>query len=173
MTITPCLCVYMYICIHLIHTYIYRYVYICIYIYIYIYVYTCIYIYVYTYQIKREAALQEEQAYGSVLKCVVMQWVSPPMSLASLSITYSGAGYCNVLQCVAVCCSMVLDFTHEYSCCNKCTPLFRCHSLCSVLQCVAACCRVLKCVAECCNKFRFSLYYVQCCRALKCVAESD
>jgi len=52
-----------------------------------------------------------------------------------------------VLQCVAMCCSVLQDFTNKYPCCNKRTPLFRCNSLRSVLQCVAIYGSVLQCVA--------------------------
>jgi len=43
-----------------------------------------------------------------------------------------------VLECVAVCCSVLL-----------CVVKF--DSFCSVLQCVAVCCSVLQCVAVCCS----------------------
>ena len=56
-----------------------------------------------------------------------------------------------VLQCVAVCCSVLL-------CAAVC---------CSVLQCVAVCCCVLLCVAVCCSAL---LCVAGCCCVLQCVA---
>jgi len=50
---------------------------------------------------------------------------------------------CSVLQCVAVCCSVILDDASAgYSEQNPC---------CSVLQCVAMCGSVLQCVTLCCS----------------------
>jgi len=43
-----------------------------------------------------------------------------------------------VLQCVAVCCSVLRQRYLDTMCC-------------SVLQCVAVCCSVLQCVAVCCS----------------------
>ena len=62
---------------------------------------------------------------------------------------------CSVLQCVAVCCSVVLQHLVAMSSISACCS----HSLCLsrrillMLQCVAVCCSVLKCdVAVChCN----------------------
>jgi len=51
--------------------------------------------------------------------------------------------YCSVLQCVAVCCSVL-----------QCLEI-RARVRCSVLQCVAVCCGVLQCVAVCCSVLRF------------------
>ena len=51
----------------------------------------------------------------------------------------------NVLQCVAVCCSVL-------PCVAVCCIVLPCIAVCcSVLQCVAVCCRVLPCVAVCCS----------------------
>jgi len=59
---------------------------------------------------------------------------------------------CSVLQCVAVCCSVLqLEYGLEGS------NVFDvsggvCVAVCySVLQCVAVCCSVLQCVAVCCS----------------------
>jgi len=52
-----------------------------------------------------------------------------------------------VVQCVAVCCSML-------QCTAVCCDVLRCVAVCcSVLQCVAVCCSVLRCVALCCSVF--------------------
>ena len=79
-----------------------------------------------------------------------------------------------VLQCVAVCCSVLRDFTNKYPCCNKHTPLFCCHSLRSVLQGVAVYGSVLQCVAGCCSVLlSLSLAWqcvAVCCSVLQCVA---
>jgi len=53
---------------------------------------------------------------------------------------------CSVLQCVKVCCSVLL----EVQCDGRRTVV--CAAVCcSVLQCVAVCCSVLQCVAVCCS----------------------
>jgi len=50
-----------------------------------------------------------------------------------------------VLQCVAVCCSVLL-------CVAVCCSVLQCIAVCcSVLQCVAVCCSVLQCIAVCCS----------------------
>ena len=50
-----------------------------------------------------------------------------------------------MLQCVAVCCSVLL-------CVAVCCSVLQCVAVCcSVLQCVAVCCSVLQCVAVCCS----------------------
>ena len=58
-----------------------------------------------------------------------------------------------MLQCVAVCCSVL-------QCAAVC---------CSVLQCVAVCCSVLQCVATCCSAVCCSVlqYVAVCCSALQ------
>jgi len=73
---------------------------------------------------------------------------------------------CSIMHYVVICCSVLRDFTNEYPCCYKCTPLFCCHSLCSLLQCVAICCRVLPCVMVCCS---VSQCVMVCCSVLQCV----
>jgi len=57
----------------------------------------------------------------------------------------------SVLQCGAVCCSVV-----------QCGAEW-----CSVLQCVAVCCRVVQCVAVCCSVLQSGAV---CCRVVQCVA---
>ena len=56
---------------------------------------------------------------------------------------------CSVLQCAAVCCSVLQRETREtLQCLAAC---------CSVLQCVAVCCNVLLCVAVCCSVLKVRL----------------
>jgi len=72
------------------------------------------------------------------------------------------ASSCSVLQCVAVCCSVLLvnpsvhiakfkgNFGDRYV--AVCCSMLQCDAACcSVLQCVAMCCTVLQCVALCCT----------------------
>ena len=80
----------------------------------------------------------------------------------SLDMLQCVAVCCSVLQCVAVCCSgrvRWISFTHD-------TEQFEAHC-CSVLQCVAACCSVLQCVAVCCSV----LQCVAVCSGLQCKGE--
>jgi len=74
---------------------------------------------------------------------------------------YASLSSCSVLQCVAVCCS-VLRCVNTEACRGRALS-----SSCSVLQCVAVCCNVPQCVAVCCS-------VLQCvagrCRVLQCVA---
>jgi len=78
---------------------------------------------------------------------------------------------CSVLQCVAVCCSVLLYLLRS---------LVGTRSI--VFQCVAVCCSVLQCIAMCCStcsgvkstKDRMCCsmlqYIVVCCSVLQCVA---
>ena len=69
-----------------------------------------------------------------------------------------------MLQCVAVCCSvlqcfkaddMVLNRDCEVFCGTVCYSPLQCAAMCcSVLQCVVVCCRVLQGVAVCCRVLR-------------------
>ena len=66
---------------------------------------------------------------------------------------------CSVLQCVAVCCSVL-------QCAAVCCSMLQCVAVCcSVLQCVAACCSVLQCVAVCCSVLQC---VALCCSVLPC-----
>jgi len=75
---------------------------------------------------------------------------------------------CSVLQCVAVCCSVMYCFAYPLECPQRegpkalvvtfigfntlCCSVLQCVAVCcSVLQCVAVCCSVLQCVAVCCS----------------------
>ena len=58
-----------------------------------------------------------------------------------------------MLQCVAVCCSVL-------QCVAVCCSVLQCVAVCcSVSQCVAVCCSVLQCVVVCC-----SVYFQECAR---------
>jgi len=105
---------------------------------------------------------------------------------------------CSVLQCVAVCCS-VLQYKSKTQCCNVrryaalvaawcsvmqrdavvlqcdavCCSVFQCVAVCcSVLQCVVVCCSVLKCVEVCCSVFQWlqCKSKMQCCNVRRYVA---
>jgi len=76
-----------------------------------------------------------------------------------------------VLQCVAVCCSVLqravacLDCPPKVAtdiivlqCVAVCCSVLQCVSMhCSALQCVAVCCSVLPCVAVCCHVLQCTL----------------
>jgi len=93
---------------------------------------------------------------------------------------------CSVLQCVALCCSVLHLICHKYQphtlvvCCSAlqcavvCCSVLRCVAdrcrvvvFCSVLQCVAQCCSVLQCVAVCCSVLQCAAV---CCSVLQRVA---
>jgi len=63
--------------------------------------------------------------------------------------------YYSVLQCVAVCCSVLLCvvvYCSMLQCVAVCCSVLQCVAVwCSVLQCVAVWCSVLQCVAVCCS----------------------
>jgi len=69
---------------------------------------------------------------------------------------------CSVLQCVAVCCSVVqrVNKSKLYACCQLLLSITFASlpSVDCVLQCDAACCSVLQCVAVCC-----SVLHTKCC----------
>jgi len=76
--------------------------------------------------------------YCSVMQCVVK---------ARLVQQKCGAVY--VMQCVAVCCSVLQC---ALQCVAVCCNVLQCVAVCcSVLQCVAVCCSVRQCVAVCCS----------------------
>ena len=57
-----------------------------------------------------------------------------------------------MLQCVAVCCSVL-------QCVAVCCSVLQCVAVrCSALQCVAVCCSVLQCVAVCCSVLQCAQY---------------
>jgi len=69
-----------------------------------------------------------------VVCCSVMQFYIP-LQLAEVPRSNASLSPVSVLQCVAMCCSVL-------QCVAMC---------CSVLQCIAVCCSVLQCVAVCCS----------------------
>jgi len=109
-----------------------------------------------------------------------------------VSVLQYGAVWCSVLQCVAVCYSVVPHVAvHIFialvcswrNCVSDCCVL-QCAAVCcsvavfcSMWQCVAVCCSVLQCVAVCCSAYlhRFSLFLEElcqcdtvCCSELRC-----
>ena len=77
----------------------------------------------------------------------------------------------DLLQCVAVCCSVLQCATMCCSvlqCVAVCDNVLQCIAVyCSVLQCAAVCCGVLQCVAPCCCVLQC---VTVCCSVLQCVA---
>jgi len=72
---------------------------------------------------------------------------------------------CSVLQCVAVSvsCRKEPDILED----EKNTFLLQCVAVCcSVLQCVAVCCSVLQCVAVCCSVLQCVAVFAVCCSVL-------
>ena len=76
-----------------------------------------------------------------------------------------------MLQCVAVCCS-VLQCVAKVMTCMEFFHVYIRAVCCSVLQCVAVCCSVLKCVAVCCkgNDTHGVSSYIHTHCVLQCVA---
>jgi len=63
-------------------------------------------------------------------------------------------GCCRALQCVARCCS-IQGHECSFALCPGMMSMLQCVAVCcSVLQCVAVYCSVLQCVAVCCNVFQ-------------------
>jgi len=59
-----------------------------------------------------------------------------------------------MLQCVAVCCSVLQCVVYVCECTCRCLFELSKSNIaehCSMLQCVAVCCSVLQCVAVCCS----------------------
>jgi len=82
------------------------------------------------------------------------QWLSSSIGIDDMfDLLQCVAVCCSVLQCVAVCCSVLQCVA---VCCGVLHHLCRCHVwrlavCCIVLQCIAVCCSVLQCVAVCCG----------------------
>jgi len=55
-------------------------------------------------------------------------------------------GLLKLVQCVAVCCSVLQCVAHHYT-----VLIARSKGLLKLVQCVAVCCSVLQCVAVCCS----------------------
>jgi len=87
-----------------------------------------------------------------------------------------------VLQCVAVCCSVLQIVIVRCVCCSvlQCGSVLQCVAVyCSKSQCVTGRYRSLHCVALCCGVLIFRLAYAEeigaiytqvCCSVLQCVA---
>jgi len=84
-----------------------------------------------------------------------------PASMQLLDVLQCAAMYCNVLQCVAVCCSELLAgsrvavyYLQGVARHPRVHARIKCVAVCcSVLQCVAVCCSVLQCVAVRCSVY--------------------
>jgi len=96
---------------------------------------------------------------------------------------------CNVLQCVAACCSVlqreiseIVDVYEWRPVVAMCRSLLQCVAMCrSVFLCVPVCCSVLQCVAVCCSVMQCEIGDIVdaydgrpgvavCCSVLQCVA---
>jgi len=113
--------------------------------------------------------------------CSMLQYIAARCSVILRCVAgNSSTGAEDVLQCVAVCCSMLQCAAHVRGCCSRCAAV--CYAYCSVLQHTAACCIVSHCVAGCCrmlqcadsNKQLNSVgcqgHVAACCSVLQCVA---
>ena len=78
---------------------------------------------------------------------------------------FSGVIYSSVLQCVAVCCSVL-------QCAAGRSNMLPCGAVCCrVVQCVAVCSNVLRCVAVCCSaSLGVAKVYLFCTGVLQCTA---
>jgi len=101
--------------------------------------------------------LQRVAACCSVLNCVsVVVACTLVGDFAKQILLQCLAVCCSVLQCVAVCCSVLQRVAACFgsSCLHVGWRLYKTDPVavfCSVLQCVAVCCSVLQCVAVCCS----------------------
>jgi len=102
----------------------------------------------------------------SVLQCVAV--CCSVLQCVADSVLQCVAVCCGVLRCVAVCCSVLS------SAADSCVAegVLRCVAVCfSVLQCVAVCCSVLQCVAVCCSVLQsVAVCCNVCCSVLQFVA---
>ena len=84
-----------------------------------------------------------------------------------------GTSRCRVVQCVAVCCSVlqlntaVIERGRARALMGTNTSVFDDGVWCSVVQCVAVCCSVLQCVAVCYNVLQCVVVHGS---ALQCIA---
>jgi len=81
---------------------------------------------------------------------------------------FDGHGVSSMLQCVAMCCSVLKTHVMRYIACALVTFDGRGVSGVFNMCCVAECCSVLQCVAVCCSVMQC---VAVCCSALQCVAE--
>ena len=89
-----------------------------------------------------------------------------PNGCVAVCCRYCGAVRCGVLQCAAMCCSaewIVVHIQQAYCSLLQCVAV-----CCSVMQCVAECCGMLQCVAVCIAEGCGMLQCVAvCCRVLQ------
>jgi len=111
---------------------------------------------------------------SDALLCVVPWRSTEPM--ARKASTYKSTNSRQVLQCVAVCCSVLQRVAVRCSvlhcvavCFTKYLRWSKSQDSRQVLQCVELCCIVLHCVAVCCNALQC---VAACCSVLQCVALS-
>jgi len=71
-----------------------------------------------------------------------------------------------VLQCVAVCCSVLQCVATSEFIETRDACVLAMEYVAGVLQCVAVCCSVLQCVVVCCSALQCGAV---CCSALQCV----
>ena len=77
----------------------------------------------------------------------------------------------HVLQCAAVCCSVLQRVLQCVAVCvNSLDPCTKSTTCCSVLQCVAVCCSVLQCALTHWTHARRVPHVAVCCSVLQCVA---
>ena len=101
----------------------------------------------------RCSVLQSVTVCSSVFVCLVR--------FRRVSVVQCVAVCCSVLQCVAACCS-VLQCVLQ--CVVVCCGLWKgCHAPFKQVKCVAVCCSVLQCVAICCSMLQ---YVAVCCSML-------
>ena len=99
----------------------------------------------------------------SVLQCVALCCSVLYEHACRSALVPRGCVWCSVMQRVAACC-ILRRHTREFS---HVQEGFICCSFCSVLQCVAVCCSVLQCVAVCCSVLQC---VANCCSVLQSVA---
>jgi len=144
--------------------------------------------------------LEVFRVYGIALQCVAAR--PNIMCQQQIAAVRGFWKYCSMLLCVAVCCSTtqyrvsVTDCSSSWGlevlqCIAVCCSVLQCADVfCSSLQCIAVCCSVLQCVAVCCSvlqcvpisfvggKSHHSVVYcnvlqhcvAECCIVLQCVA---
>ena len=83
-----------------------------------------------------------------MLQCVAVCCSVLQCDAVCCSVLQGVAGYCSVMQCVAV--SMWVNEPLEHV--QDVNPWSLILACCNMLQCVAVCCRILQCVVVCCNE---------------------
>jgi len=146
-----------YVCIYVfipINVYIRTYVYIDLNVYIFIiYTYICIN---YVYKNIFRTCLYSEPwicIYSDIYYIYLCIYIySQPAVLFTLHTLKEGLSFRGVLQCVAVCCSVLQCVAIWWEASNR-EKSDHC------LQCVAVCCNMLQCVAMCCNELQCALLF--------------